>query len=436
MPIPVILVLDVGKTNKKIILFDECYRLVHEEDIQLAEAVDEDGFPCEDLNALSKWVIDSVERICSNSKYNVLAINFSSYGASFVHLGKDQKPVTPLYNYLKPYPEDLQKTFYEKYGGESNFSLASASPILGSLNSGMQLYRIKYGKPEVFKQIKYSLHLPQYLSFLISKELATDITSVGCHTNLWDFKKNGYHQWVTEEGLLNLFSDIHPSDEPIGKYKNSNIPVGIGLHDSSAALIPYLDTFHEQFVLLSTGTWCISLNPFNDRPLTKKELDQDCLCYLTYQGKAVKASRLFAGNTHEVQIKKLAGYFQTPLKHYMDVKCNIGLLNSLREKNMTDNFENRSLSTFKSYESAYHQLMLDIVMLQVKSTNIVLENAPVKRIFVDGGFSKNSIYMYLLRQAFPGIEIIAASVPQATSLGAALSIHKYWNKEKKLKLVF
>ncbi|RYF69066.1 MAG: hypothetical protein EOO39_18270, partial [Cytophagaceae bacterium] len=54
---------------------------------------------------------------------------------------------------------------------------------------------------------------------------------------------------------------------------------------------------------------------------------------------------------------------------------------------------------------------------------------PISRIFVDGGFSHNSIYMNLLAAAFPEIDIWAASVAQATSLGAALAIHEHWNPE-------
>ena len=45
------------------------------------------------------------------------------------------------------------------------------------------------------------------------------------------------------------------------------------------------------------------------------------------------------------------------------------------------------------------------------------------------GFSKNDIYMNLLAFFFPGIEIFAASMAQATAVGAALAIHGTWNKE-------
>src|SRR5690606_6079108 len=81
-------------------------------------------------------------------------------------------------------------------------------------------------------------------------------------------------------------------------------------HDSSAALIPYLVSFPEPFVLISTGTWAISLNPFNETPLTKEELACDCLCYLQYKGNPVKASRLFAGHNHDVEVDRIAHHFQ------------------------------------------------------------------------------------------------------------------------------
>jgi len=85
------------------------------------------------------------------------------------------------------------------------------------------------------------------------------------------------------------------------------------------------------------------------------------------------------------------------------------------------------LSNFKTYEIAYHQLMLDLVEQQFFSTNLVIHNSPVKKIFVDGGFSKNSIFMNLLAEAYPDIEVFAASMAQASALGAALAIHQNWN---------
>jgi sugar (pentulose or hexulose) kinase len=440
---PVIAIFDVGKTNKKLFLFDENYKIVFERTARFFETTDEDGEPCENLDSLRLSVFDSLREVFRLKELEIKAINFSSYGASFVYLDEAGRAVAPLYNYLKHFPEKLKKQFYDTYGGEEEFSFRTASPVLGSLNSGMQLYRIKYEKPKLFGEIKYALHLPQYLSYLISSQACSDITSIGCHTNLWDFHKNDYHYWVEQEGILQKLAPVFPCNQVVAaSFPGNNYSVGIGLHDSSAALIPYLLNFNESFILISTGTWCISLNPFNHSSLTKEELKNDCLCYLTYEGKPVKASRLFAGNDHDEQVKRISDHFNQNVARYRSMEFNPEIITALQNKNSPSKelsgnknilkkslFATRELANFLNDEEAYHQLVLDIVSQQYLSTQLVLKETKVKRIFVDGGFSKNAIYMNLLAAHFPGIEIFAASMAQATALGTALSIHNSWNQK-------
>ncbi|MEJ7737391.1 MAG: FGGY-family carbohydrate kinase [Chitinophagaceae bacterium] len=438
----VILVFDVGKTNKKLVLFDELYRLVLERPVQLPETVDEDGDACEDLKLLTNWVQRSFWEISSLPEYEICAVSFSAYGASFVHVDDYYEPVTPLYNYLKPYPEDLKRQFYDTYGGQTQVSLETASPVLGNLNSGLQLYRLKYRKPDIFDQIKYSLHLPQFLSYLISAGVCSDITSIGCHTHLWDFSRSDYHEWVYKEGIDVKLAPIYHGDEVVLlSYGGNQIPIGVGLHDSSAALIPYLASFQEPFVLISTGTWCISLNPFNQSPLSEQELRQDCLFYITYEGKPVKASRLFAGYEHEQQTRRLSEHFQTDVGRYQSVSYDRQMIATLKEGVALNEpgrandllerslFGSRDLSSFGSYEQAYHQLMSDLLRQQQASTELILQGTGVKRLFVDGGFSKNAVYMNLLAAAFPDMKVYAASVAHATAMGAALAIRKHWNRK-------
>lgn len=437
IPQPVILIFDVGKTNKKILLFDDRYNIVFEESTRFDEISDEDGFPCEDINALTRWLTSSLKRILKFPEYDVKAVNFSAYGASLVYFDSKGNPILPLYNYLKPYPEYLLEEFYNKYGGKEDFAKQTASPVLGSLNSGLQLYRIKKEKPESYSQIKYALHLPQYLSFIISGKPISEITSIGCHTNLWDFAVNGYHKWVHQEMVWTKLPPICESDKCTSvKINGKRIVVGIGLHDSSSAIIPYLAGFQGPFVILSTGTWCISLNPFNKSPLTKEELEKDCLCYLSYQGKPVKASRIFAGYEHELQAKRLAEFYGLSLEYFNTLDYNLKNFRRF-DRNTLDQyraleselFSDRDLTQFEDVEQAYHELIMDIVARQLISTKLVLRDTKAKRMFVDGGFSKNNIYMHLMAAVFPELEVFASSVPQASALGAALVIHKLWNNK-------
>jgi sugar (pentulose or hexulose) kinase len=441
-----IAIFDIGKTNKKLFVFDEQYNIVWERSCVCEQTVDEDGEVCEDLVQLNSFVFDSLANI--PRELQPKAINFSAYGASFVYIDEDGKPVAPLYNYLKPFPTDLQERFYAAHGGEVTFSMLTASPVLGSLNSGMQLYRIKEERPQLFEKIRYALHLPQYLSFLLTGVPCSDLTSIGCHTNLWNFSQHHYHEWVYREGLIDKLAPVlaatsvlptaggaafgggpasfgaspAPGSGPASGGGAGIAISGIGLHDSSAAMIPYFESFREPFLLISTGTWCISMNPFNDWPLTVAELQKDCLCYMSYQGKPVKASRLFAGYEHEQQVQKIAAQFNRQPAAAATVAFDGVTVHQLRAN------PQREPATF---EQAYHQLMLDIMEKQVASTQLVLHNTAVRRIFVDGGFGRNQVYMHLLAEAFPGIEVFAASIPQATAMGAALAIHEHWNSRSR-----
>jgi len=151
---PVILIFDIGKTNKKLLLFDEAYNMVHESIEQFQEIKDEDGFEGEDIIKLKEWMLSSFAEIMQNRAFEIKAVNFSGYGASFVLLDDNNKEITPLYNYLKPFNKGLQENFYATYGGEQEVAKVTASPALGNLNSGLQLYRIKNELPIKFEALK------------------------------------------------------------------------------------------------------------------------------------------------------------------------------------------------------------------------------------------------------------------------------------------
>jgi len=439
--LPVIAIFDIGKTNKKLFLLDEQYRIVFERTAKFTEITDEGGDPCDSIESIRHSATETLGELLHEGKYDIKAVNFATYGASFVYIDAYGKVLTPLYNYLKAYPRELQAKFYNDYGGEEKLSLETASPVLGSLNSGLQLYRLKYEKPEIFKNLRYALHLPQYMSFVIGNFACSDLTSVGCHTHLWDFEKSEYHEWVHAERLMGVLPHLYPADKVVSAdFMGYPLKVGTGLHDSSSALIPYLSTFKEPFALLSTGTWCITLNPFNEHPLTSGELKQDCLCYLSYTGKAVKASRLFAGNEHEVQTKRLATHFRTAELYYRHIRFNPDFYKELLQKSRNEEgetgipallqkFGRRSLGDYNTYDEAYHQLIFDLVNALAVSSDLVLQNIPVKKLFVDGGFGNNPLFMQMLADALPGYEVFASSVPQATALGAAMAIHSHWNSQ-------
>jgi len=443
----VICVIDVGRTNKKILLFNREYQVVYEEETQLEFSEDDDGFPCEDIDQLTSWLKDAFKKAFAHKATSVKAVNFSGYGATLIHLADSGKPTTPLYDYMRPFPEDLASQFYDENGGEEVFCVETASPAMGFLNSGFQIYWLKKTKPKIFRNIKFTLHLPQYLSYILTRKTYSEKTSFGCHTMLWDFINDRSHEWIYREKLHSLFPPMANSKMQHSiTFKGNKLICGVGIHDSSAALMPYLLQVEDPFILMSTGTWSISFNPFNPAPLTMQEIRQDCTMYMNYEGVPVKASRLYLGHEHDYWERQLAKFFKKELNYHRNISLDPALIGKLLEENssmkkfypqtmtgtgpMPQAFKEKpTLGLFNSYEEAYHQLMIDLVALQVASLKLIMNNSEVKKVFISGGFTANDLYLKLLASSFPKLEFYTSAISRSTALGAALVMHTHWNQE-------
>lgn len=427
-------IFDIGKTNKKFFLFDQDRKEVFQEYSRFQEIEDDDGFPADDLNAIREWIQGLFKRILESDDYCIRDINFSTYGASFVHVDQYGEPVAPLYNYLKPYPEDILQSFHDKYGDALTIAQETASPALGMLNSGLQLYWLKYAKPELFSRIRWSLHLPQYISFLFTGIPVSDYTSIGCHTSLWNYEKGDYHDWVYAEEIDRILPPVVATNTSINMdYEGRHMKIGTGIHDSSSALLPYILADAKPFLLLSTGTWSIALNPFSEEILSETDLQQDCLNYMRIDGKPVKASRLFLGSEYKLQAEKLCDHYGKPYGAHKVVSFNPEIHRKLSAKpghyfhlesiNIPrEQPESTQYETFADFEEAYHQLMIELVELQVTSAKLAIGSTPIRKIYIDGGFADNNIFVHLLSMQFPRYKFRTTKSPLGSALGAAIVI--------------
>jgi len=425
-------IFDIGKTNKKFFLFDEDYKEVYKEYIHFDEIEDEDGHPTENLKALQDWLKSVFEKILNQSNYNVEAINFSTYGASFVHLDENGEVLTPLYNYTKPLDKEIVDSFLGKYGPKEEFLSTTGCFDLSLLNSGMQLYWLKYSKPEVFRKIKYSLHLPQYLSYIFTSIPLSEYTSIGCHTALWDYQKEDYHQWVYQEGIHQILPPIVSTETSINmNYNGKRIKVGVGIHDSSSALLPYVRSIKKKFVLVSTGTWSIVLNPFTENLNFEIAKNKDFINYMRINGKPVKATRLFLGNEYKIQVKKLDEYFGVPEDYHRHVKFDYDVYfeiiqdfeHMFKWESITDTETPKQTKIpYDKYEHAYHQLMVELVLLQIRSIRTAIGEDDIQRLYVDGGFSSNDLYIKLMSHHFRDKKLRTTDASLGSALGAAIVI--------------
>lgn len=439
----VIAVFDVGKTNKKTLLFDYDLNIISEKEERFPEITDDDGFACDDIEKIEQWIQTTVRELVKSDKYDLRAVNFATYGATLAYLDGAGKRITPVYNYLKPVDDRIPEKIYRRFGGQDEFCRRTASPAIGMLNSGIQALWLKNVKPSIFREVNTILHFPQYLSYLLTGRIYSEHTSIGCHTALWDFDKMNYHQWTLDEGLK------LPAPAPAETLNEVTIDgkkifAGIGIHDSSSSLAPYISGSDGKFILVSTGTWCINMNPYNTETLTAEQLDKDCLCYMSITRQPVKSSRLFLGNLHEVAAKRISDHFNVPSEFFKNVKPDKKLLEECRKKFVDSRFyfENKPYSrvlldkndffTFKTCDEAYHQLMIELVDLTVEAIDLIIpSDDDSENIYITGGFSKNQLFITMLAEAFSMKNVYTSEVNNATALGAALVVLKTMEPDRK-----
>jgi sugar (pentulose or hexulose) kinase len=146
---------------------------------------------------------------------------------------------------------------------------------------------------------------------------------------------------------------------------------------------------------------------------------------------------MFIGNEHEEQVKKLARQFNKPADYFKLVTYNPAYVKTPAyvPVSMRPNDENTltalkasrlniqlDYSQFATYEEAYHELMQRITEPQVEAIRLAAEynTDGFEYLLVDGGFSKNKIFMHLLQNNFPDLNIVISENSQGTALGAAM----------------
>lgn len=432
----VIAIFDIGKTNKKILLFNEDFEVVFRNLTRFDEVVDDDNYPCDDIEAIENWIQNEIKKIQEQGEYRIKAINFSTHGATLVYLDTQGKRITPLYNYLKPLDQVDFNAFYDNFGGVDDFSRKTASPAYGMLNTGLQMYWLKNFKPHYWNKVEAILHYPQYLSYLFTKKVTADFTSVGAHTATWDFDTMNYHSWLSEENI-SLPEPTNGKEATIATVNGEEIAIGSGLHDSSSSIIPLLKKNHgNEFILLSTGTWVIAMNPFSKETLTQHQLTNNCLCFMTPDKQQVKSSMQFLGQIHEVYLEALSTYFKVDIDTHLSLKLDSDLCakiasDSLRvflAEGIDTEFEAKEflLHEFENYESAYYQLVFEISKKVIDAIDLILdENNALKDIYISGGFNRNEIFVKFLSLLKPNITIRIPAIKNESALGAALLMKEY-----------
>ncbi|WP_113132121.1 FGGY-family carbohydrate kinase [Hyphomicrobiales bacterium] len=298
----VVCVIDIGKTNAKVAAVD----LERFEEIAVrktANAVLTSGpYPHFDIEHLWAFLLESLAAL--NAEHAFEAVSITTHGATAVVLDAAGHLALPVLDYEYAGPDSLAAEYDV---ARPPFSETGSARLPMGLNVGAQLYWQQKTFPDDFARVASILTYAQYWTYRLTGVLSNELTSLGCHTDLWNPRAGTFSSLVERQGWRPLFAPVLKASDIAGALRPEvcaatgiapDTPVYCGIHDSNASLLPHLLTRASPFSVVSTGTWVVML-AVGAEP---KALDEhrDTLINVNALGEPVPSARFMGGRAFQL----------------------------------------------------------------------------------------------------------------------------------------
>jgi len=264
-----------------------------------------DGIRRLDVDGIAGWV---AEALASHSSHPVEAIIPVAHGAGVVALNADAAPVPPL-DYEQPIPAHVLSEYRAQ---RDPFTITGSPALPAGLNFGAQLHWLERLHPD---RMHGAVLLPwaQYWAWFLSGVAVSEVTSLGCHSDLWEPVSADYSPLARRRGWADRFAPLARAGDAIGTLRadlalrtglSPSVRVHAGLHDSNAALLSargHAGIGGQEATVLSTGTWFIAMrSPQGPVDLAALPEARDCLVNVDVDARPVPSSRFMGGREIEL----------------------------------------------------------------------------------------------------------------------------------------
>lgn len=413
-------VIDIGKTNAKLVLVD----LADMSELAVVtrpnRVLPGPPWPHFDLDGHWEFILESLSRF--QSDHGIDAISVTTHGASVVLLDEFGNLAAPMLDYEHPGPD----AFAVSYDAiRPDFSETGSPRLSMGLNVGAQLHYMFETVPGLRERTGYILTYPQYWSYRLTGVPATEVSSLGCHSDLWDPFNARLSSLVERLGITGKIAPQHPARDVLGTVLRevadktnirSGTPVLCGIHDSNASLLPYVLDRNPPFSVVSTGTWVIAMSMGSK----KVELDpnRDTLVNVNALGAAVPSARFMGGREHDIISDGQTG---EPNGADLDAVLSERVMLMPAVVADTGPFQGRS-STWIGAEpetgSGKRAAVLAFYLALMTAESLRLAGHSGE-ILVEGPFAQNQAYLDMLSAATNSI-VRRSGGTTGTSLGSAL----------------
>ena len=412
-----IAVIDIGKTNAKLALVDATR--MEEIAVETRPNTVRPGppWPHFDLDGHWDFLLDALTHM--QADHGIDAISVTTHGASAVLLDKDGALAAPMLDYEHTGPDAVAQAYDAL---RPPFSETGSPRLPMGLNLGAQLHWMLGVDPGLRDRTAHVVTYPQYWGYRLTGNWASDVTSLGCHTDLWNPWTGAPSSLVEKLGLAGKLAPARHSSDILGTVHpviaartglSPDTPVACGIHDSNASLYPHLAGRPAPFSVVSTGTWVVCM-AVGGAAVTL-DPKRDTLVNVNAHGAPVPSSRFMGGREYEM-IRE--GIEATPTEaDRRAVLDGLYLLPAI-ERN-SGPFPGRP-GGFTSEPRTEGQRMLALSWYLALMTDTCLDLIGAEGpVIVEGPFGRNPDFLQMLAALRPG-GVESATSATGTSIGSAL----------------
>ncbi len=296
-----IAVLDVGKTNVKLVLVETATLSEVQVLTRPNTVLPGPPYPHYDIEGIWKFLLDGLGRF--QARTGVDAVTCSAHGACGVLLAQDGTLAAPVIDYEHDGPDAL-KAEYDRL--RPGFGVTGSPRLPCGLNVGAQIHWQFARDPGLSSRVTRFVTYPQYWTGRLSGVWTTEVSSLGAHTDLWNVRERRFSTLVDQLGLAARMAPLLPAETVLGPILpaiaaatglSPRTPVISGLHDSNASLYPHLLNRPAPFTVISTGTWMIAM-AIGSR--ARLDPARDTLMNVSVQGDPVPSARFMGGREFEM----------------------------------------------------------------------------------------------------------------------------------------
>jgi len=416
-------VFDLGKTNMKVVAFDAAGAVLAERAGPNAPLPPDAQWPYLRLDTEGAWafLIGALREF--GARFPIEAIVVATHGCGGVLMSETGALMAPF-----DYEFDgleAERADYEAARPPYEEILSPSLPR--GLNLGRHLFYLQRRFPAEFAQATTFLTYPQYWAWRLSGVMASEVTYLGAHTDLWRPNEGRVSSLAEKQGWTRLFPPLRRAWDTLGPLKPEiaaatglapTVRVVCGAHDSNASLVPHLAVRREPFTVISTGTWVIIM-AVGGR--AKLDPEADMLANVDVRGVPVPTARFMGGREFSV----LAGEKPAEAAE-ADVAAAIrsGALALPAFSDQGGPFAARKgVIEGEAPTTPKARTALATLYVALMTAHMLARLEAPGDLIVEGGFTRSPAFAAVLAALLPARRVVVAPQSAGAAAGAAMLAH-------------